>query len=181
MTGVSVLTAQVTAEELGGLPGRTELVDGQVRELAPAGYQHGRLSNDIGYEVTRAVRAHALGDVLGAETGFRIARDPDTVRAADLAYVAAARVPADRDERAYFDLAPDLVVEVVSPSERAADVLDKALLWVSAGVRLVWVVHPALRLVQVHTPDGTSRVVRDVLDGGDVLPGLRIDLPALFG
>lgn len=73
------------------------------------------------------------GDVLGAETRFRIARGPDTVRAADLAFVSAERVPADRGEHAFFDLAPDLVSEVVSPLDRAVDVLA----WIAAGVRLV--------------------------------------------
>lgn len=177
---MTVLTGTVTAEQLESVSDRCELVDGVVVAMAPAGYEHGRVTGRITGLVAQAASDQRLGDVLGAETGFLLARDPDTVRAPDLAFVAADRVPADVRERAYFELAPDLVVEVVSPSDSAAEVLDKALAWTDAGVRLVCVVYPRQHLVAVHRPGRPVEHVRDVLDLGEVLPGLSIGLAELF-
>ena len=128
-------TRPVTAEELAEMPDaavRRELVDGVVRTMAPAGGLHGETGNSLGYEITAHVRKHRLGAVFTAETGFRIARDPDTVRAPDVAFVRTERVAAARVP-GFPDLAPDLVAEVVSPSDRAVDVVEKALAWLDAG------------------------------------------------
>ena len=158
---------------------RRELVDGQVRATAPTGFEHGQVALAIGALVREHVRSRGLGVVVAAETGFRLGRDPDTVRAPDAAFVAA-----DRLERlsGYLDLAPDPVVEVVSPSDRAADVVEKARAWLAAGTRLVWALYPAQRLVVVHEPSGTARHLSgsDRLDGGNVLPGLSVEVASVF-
>lgn len=174
----------VTAEELLDVPDdglRRELVDGVVRTMAPAGAMHGRAGADLLFEVMVHVRANSLGAVYTAETGFRIARDPDTVRAPDVAFVRADRV-AEADVPGFPDLAPDLVAEVVSPGDRATEVTAKALAWLDAGVRLVWLVDRPTRSVTVHSR-GATRVLRDddVLDGGDVLPGFTLPLSRLWG
>ena len=118
--------APMTAEQLMDLPDdglRRELVDGELRETAPAGFDHGRVALNVGALLREHVRRERLGVVVAAETGFLISRDPDTVRAPDVAFVAAHRLPPAEDRERFADLAPDLVVEVVSPSERAARVV----------------------------------------------------------
>lgn len=115
------------------------------------------------------------------DTGFRIARYPDTVRGPDVAFVArdrASRIP----ERGYADLAPDLVAEILSPGDAAADVLAKVADWLAAGTRLVWLVDPERSLVHVYRPDGSLTVLRkeDSLDGESVLPGFRCPVGSIF-
>jgi len=175
----------MTAQELLELPDdglRHELVRGELTTMAPAGYPHGMASARIGALLDAFVRERSLGDVLGAETGFTIARDPDTVRAPDAAFVSIARRPAPDDLKGFAQLAPDLVAEVISPDDRAGQVAAKVLEWLGAGCRLVWVLYPQLRRVVVHLPDGVSRTLGegDELDGGDVLPGFRVPVAELF-
>lgn len=177
--------APMTAEQLLDLPQdgqRRELVDGELREMAPAGFSHGRIAVRIGARLDDHVSSRQLGAVVGAETGFRIARDPDTVRAPDAAFVSADRLPSAEEQQRFPDLAPDLVVEVVSPSDRATDVTEEALSWLAAGSLLVWVVYPTQRVVAVYRAEGEVTHVREggVLDGGDVLPDLRLPIVDLF-
>lgn len=186
-----VMTAQpagpmlMSADELleRGDVGRCELVEGELRAMAPAGFEHGRTSMRCGSRVDRFVEKHRLGIVVGAETGFRIGRNPDTVRGPDVAFVSTARLPPAGERAGFLELAPDLAVEVVSPSDRAAEVLAKAQAWVAAGSSLVWVLYPTQRVVAVHRA-GTDTVVHlsagDTLDGGDVLPGFRVPVVELF-
>jgi Uma2 family endonuclease len=174
----------MTAEELFELPDdhvRHELVEGELRTMPPAGFDHGRLALRIGARILDHVEQHDLGEVLAAETGFVLRRSPDTVRAPNVAFVAADRVP-EGAVRGFPELAPDLVVEVVSPTDRASEVAEKAAMWLDAGVRLVWVVDPQARLAAVHHPGGLVTVLREhgVLDGEDVLPGFRLSLAPLF-
>ena len=152
--------------------------------MAPAGFRHGVVAHRLAVllETVLAASAHRTGEITAAETGFRIARDPDTVRAPDLAYVSADRLPAEDGWDGFLDAVPDLVVEVVSPSDRAGDVLDKAASWLAAGTAVVWVVYPRQRTVAVHRPDGVVTLVgpTGVLDGTAVLPGLHIDVADVF-
>ena len=182
---MSPTTTAMTAGQLADLPDdglRHELVRGELRMMSPAGFRHGRVALRVGARLEAHVERHALGVVVAAETGFRIARSPDTVRAADAAFVATARLPPEEEQRSFLDLAPDLVVEVVSPSDRAGEVLGKTHQWLAAGVLLVWVVYPEQRLVTVHAAGGPVSQVGDggLLDGGDVLPGLRLPVAELF-
>jgi Uma2 family endonuclease len=174
----------MTAEELSELPDdgmRHELVEGELRTMTPAGFEHGRLALRMGARILDHVEKHGLGEVLAAETGFLLHRQPDTVRAPDVAFVSADRMPTAAVP-GFAELAPDLVVEVVSPSDRASDVAAKAAMWLDAGVRLVWVVDPQARLAAAHHPGGLVTVLREdgVLDGEDVLPGFRLRLSSLF-
>jgi Uma2 family endonuclease len=123
------------------------------------------------------VATHGLGLVVAAETGFTLERDPDTVRAPDVAFVRQERLP-DPDARGYAALAPDLVVEVLSPDDRPGEVLRKVGEWLTAGSLLVWVVDPAHRLARVYRADGSETVVAEVdaLDGEDVVAGFRCRL-----
>ena len=180
----AALPLGMTAEELFELPDdhmRHELVEGELRTMAPAGERHGWVAMAVGSKIFDHVERQGLGRVYAAETGFVLRRAPDTVRAPDVAFVAADRVPG-RDSRGFAELAPDLVVEVVSPSDRASEVAEKAAMWLDAGVRVVWVVDPQARLAAVHHPGGLVTVLRQdgVLEGEDVLPGFRLPLAPLF-
>jgi Uma2 family endonuclease len=175
----------LTAEELFELPDdglRHELVEGELRTRTPAGAEHGRVAARITARLVDHAEEHGLGEAYGAETGFVLHRGPDTVRAPDVAFVAADRLPPE-PEPGFGRIVPDLVVEVVSPSDRASEVASKAAMWLDAGVRLVWVVDPQARLAAVHHPGGLVTVLRadGVLDGEDVLPGFRLPLSTVFG
>jgi Uma2 family endonuclease len=169
-------TAQLmTADELLHLklPGkRTELVRGVLVVREPPGYQHGAITADLANFLKNFVDANELGRVLAAETGFKLTGDPDTVRAADISFVSRERLP-DPPPAGYAALAPDLVVEVLSPSDRPGEVLAKIGDWLQAGCRLVWVVDPRRRHVRVYRGDGTESLVADseTLNGEDVIPG----------
>jgi Uma2 family endonuclease len=179
------MPARMTAEQLAELPDdgyRHELVQGELRTMAPAGEWNGQVAFTIGRLVGNHVHEYQLGRCYAAETGFVTARDPDTVRAPDLAFVTAERLTGVPSHR-FSTMVPDLVVEVVSPSDHASEVTEKTLAWLDYGVRLVWVVDPRARLVTVHRPGDVVSLVRGenaVLDGADVLPGFRVPLDELF-
>ena len=173
-------TEPVTAEQLLQMgEGRRELIRGEVIEMAPAGSEHGRIAGEICGHVWTFVRERDLGIVYAAETGFLLESDPDTVRAPDVAFVSKARVV---ETEGYFPGAPDLAVEVVSPNDSFSEVAEKVRDWLAHGARQVWVVDPRTRAVQVHRSDGTSADLSqdDVIDGGDLLPGLRLPVRDCF-
>lgn len=177
-------TAPLTAEELLriNLPGkRTELVRGVLRVHEPAGYRHGDVAVRITTAIATFVFAHDLGRVFAAETGFTLARSPDTVRAPDAAFIRTARL-LDRDTRGYGEIAPDLVVEVLSPDDRPGDVLEKVADWLKAGVSLVWLVDPVRRIGRVYRADGTQAMLDESssFDGEDVLPGFTCGVSSIL-
>jgi len=174
----------LTAEELLRLnvPNkRTELVCGVLVVREPAGYQHGDVAMRLAAAIFAHVDARGLGRVFAAETGFTLARNPDTVRAPDVAFISAARLP-DPPPRGFAELAPDLAVEVLSPDDRPGEVLAKVADWLNAGTRLVWVVDPIRFSARVYRADGSESMLgeTEVLRGEDVLPGFEFDLGALF-
>jgi Uma2 family endonuclease len=130
------------------------------------------------------VASHGGGRVLVGDVGFvlELPHDRDRVRAPDVAFVATARLPDGRLPEGFIRCAPDLAVEVLSPSDNPVDVQQKVRDYLSAGARLVWVVAPAARSATVHRADGSARLLRedDRLDGEDTLPGLLIPLSELF-
>ena len=167
---------------------RTELIRGRLVVREPAGYQHGDIAVRVTVKIAtfinrdQADRAapHPLGDVLAAETGFTLQRHPDTVRAPDVAFVSWDRRPTD--QRGFAELAPDLAVEVLSPSDRLGEVLRKVADWLNAGTTLVWVIDPARKLARVYRDDGAESFVSESqsLDGEAVLPGFTLPLAGLF-
>jgi Uma2 family endonuclease len=150
-----------------------------VRE--PAGLAHGVVAARLGEHVAAFVRLHALGLVVAAETGFTLARDPDTVRAPDVGFIRRDRVP-DPLPRGYAPMAPDLVVEVLSPDDRPGEVLAKVADWLRAGTSLIWVVDPIRRSARVYRADGTESFADGdaALDGEDVLRGFVLPLAAIL-
>ncbi len=176
--------APITADELLRTPipdKRVELVRGVLQVREPAGWRHGLVAMSLGIELGAYAKRTGAGGVCAAETGFKLATDPDTVRAPDVAFVTRDRMPPS-GTTAYLALAPDLVVEVLSPDDRPGEVLAKVADWLSAGTRLVWVVDPERCLARIYRHDGSEDVVTgaDALDGEDVLPGFACSLEAIF-
>jgi len=165
----------MSADELlhANIPGkRTELVRGVLIVREPAGYNHGRVIANITGRLWGHVDLTGAGELLGAVTGFTLFRDPDTVRAPDVGFIASGRVPSP-GTNGFPELAPDLVVEVLSPDDRPGETLANVGDWLEAGTRLVWVIDPDRRSARVYRADGSESVVTDneSLNGEDVLPG----------
>lgn len=145
---MTIRTGPVTAEELLRKPDdgfRYELVEGELRKTPPAGSDHGYIALRVASRLERHVTANALGRAYAAETGFLIARDPDTVRAPDAAFVSRERVEKAGHVMGYWPGAPDLAVEVTSPSDTHTEVMEKALAWLKARSHMVLVVDPSQR------------------------------------
>lgn len=175
-------TAQlVTAEQLLEMPGieRAELIRGEIVEMVPPGAEHGRVAARLTMRLANYAECKRLGVVYG-ETGFRVARDPDTVRAPDVAFVRASR--ASKATAGFFEGAPDLAIEVVSPNDSAAELFAKVQDWLGAGAATVWVVDPRTQTVSVYGPRGSAHVLSaaDRLAGDDVLPGFDLPVAEIF-
>ena len=162
--------------------GRSELVEGELRMMAPAGGRHGRVAMNCGRLLANHVDEHKLGVVYAAETGFVLARDPDTVRAPDVAFVSAHRVPEIGDESAFIPFAPDLAIEVISPGDSFSGVEEKAFSWLNAGTRLVLLVDPGNETVHVYRSADAISVLgkRDVMSASDVVDGWQVAVAELF-
>jgi Uma2 family endonuclease len=183
---MAVTRTLVTAADLERMPrdplNRYELVQGELVRMTPVGGEHGEIALRFGARLLEHVKARDLGTVM-VEVGFRLTTDPDTVRAPDISFLGAERVPPGGVPRGYITGAPDLAVEVVSPDDTAAEIDAKVQEYLAHGSRLVLVVHPRTRTVTAYLPDGAARVLRapDAIDGGDVLPGLSLPVDQLFG
>jgi len=174
----------VTAEEffrMCNAEGKRELVRGRVNKMSPAGEAHGEVAMDVGGALWQHVRKAQTGRVFAAETGFILSHDPDTIRAPDAAFVMEERIPVERS-RGFFDGAPDIAVEIISPSETPSEVEAKIREYLAAGTRLLWVVYPDIRTVRVYRPDGTTEVIDEngTLSGEDVLPDFELPLSDVF-
>lgn len=177
--------AQITtADQLAGIviPGKwAELIRGRLIVREPPGTYHGRVSANVLLLLGAFVKARGAGTVVAQDTGFRIASDPDTVRAPDAAFLDNERSKRIT-RRGYASVAPNLVVEVLSPDDRPGEVLEKVADWLGAGVELAWVVDPERREVRVHRADGGLMVLDDgsTLEGESVLPGFTCGVRELF-
>lgn len=176
---MSVEPKLMTADELFALPDdgmRHELVRGELRTMSPTGGEHGGLQIEIGHKFRVSAGERPIGRVVGGEVGFRLSRDPDVVRAADVAFIRFERLPDGRLPKTYIPSAPDLALEIVSPGDTAEEIETKVQDWLLGGARAVWVVYSLGPRVVVHRPDGTSRThhADDELDGGDAFPGFRM-------
>ena len=174
-----------TASELFEMPDdgfRYELVRGELRKMSPAGTEHGAIVFNLSGLLAQHIKAHKLGQGFGAETGFKIASDPDTVRAPDAAFIRRERIPEGGIPKKFWPGAPDLAVEVVSPGDTYNEVEDKVEDWLAAGARAVWVVNPKQRCVVIYRSmtDVTRLSEADELDGGEVLPGFRCKVSEVF-
>ena len=161
---------------------KAELIRGVLCETVAAGIEHGEIAMRLGARIQAFASAGRLGRIFGSESGIWLEMDPDTVRYPDVAFISADRMPLDSRVRGYCDVPPDLVVEIVSPSASIQGVNDKAIMWLSHGVILAWVVNPDARTVEVHRAGGpvVTLYEDDTLDGGEVLPGFALPVQEIF-
>jgi Uma2 family endonuclease len=175
----------MTAEELLRLPRgrfRYELVKGELITMSPAGSEHGVVIMNLAAPLAQHVKANNLGVVFGAETGFKIAENPDTVLAPDIAFICRERIPESGIPKEYWRGAPDLAVEVLSPGDAPRKVEEKVAVWLSAGAKLVWTVNPKRKTVTIHraTKNASTLSENDELDGEDIVPGFRCRVSEIF-
>lgn len=180
---MATLEHLTTATDLLQMPGlgRCELIRGELIMMAPAGLEHGRIVGNVTWILKDFLRQHSLGILTGAETGFWIGHAPDTVRAPNVAFVQSSRVP-PKPTQGFFDGAPDLAVEVLSPNDRAGEVLAKVQGWLAAGCRAVWVIDPEMKTVSIYDGRGQMTVLglSDTLLGNDVLPEFQVSVGEVF-
>ena len=179
---MSTASHLITADELMRLPddgNRYELIKGELLTMSPAGGEHGFIAMRLSRVLSNHIEDRCLGFAFTAETGFKLERDPDTVLAPDFSFVSKHRLSIL--PKSYPDLPPDLVVEVISPTQSIRSMRLKAQQWIQSGVLLVWVIFPESRTVEVyHSIHHTILTEAEVLDGYDVLPGFRMPLANLF-
>jgi Uma2 family endonuclease len=174
----------MTAQELleySNEPYRQELIDGILHEMEPPGFEHGRVAMTVGALLFAHVREHGLG-FCTSEVGFKIASDPDTVRAPDVCFVAADRLPEAGAPTGYWLGPPDVAIEVVSPNDRHSEIEAKALHWLEAGTRAVVVLDPPLRTATICRSRSDIHIVAgdEPLDLHDVVPGFAPRTGDLF-
>ena len=182
---MSTATHSTTADELFRMPHngqRFELVEGELRTMTPSGSAHGYVVVEVTVRLGDFVNRNGLGCVFGAETGFRIGRNPDTVLAPDVSFIRKERLDVTGIPEAFYPEAPALVVEVISPNDMAEEVDDKMRRWFAAGVEVAWVVYPRGHTVTVCRGLNDIRVLKsaDTLDGGIVVPGFTCRVGDLF-
>ena len=180
----SVAQRLLTADEFWQLPEtetHRELVRGEVVETMPPGGRHGAIAVVLAM-LLRLWVERTGGGYVGVEAGYVVGREPDSVRGPDVSYVRADRIPAGGVPEGFWHLAPDLAVEIVSPSETAEEVREKVRDFLVAGTPLVWTIYPRTREVVVHSADGLTRTygADDVIEHADVLPGFVCRVGDLF-
>ncbi len=160
---------------------RCELLAGKVKIMSPAGFRHGRVTWRIAKLLGEYVEKHDLGVLVAAETGFLIRRDPDTVRAADIAFVSTAALLRIGDYAGFAEVSPDLVIEVKSRSDRESAIIDKTQDWFAAGTSCAINVDPETRSVRVDRADGVSQRLNEEQElSVDVVPGWKPKVAELF-
>ena len=178
-----MLQTYVTADELYAMPDdgfRYELVRGELVKMPPAGAMHGSVESRIDGSLGPYVRSLRLGEAFGSDTGFQLA--PDHVLAPDASFVSQSRIPASGLPERFFPGVPDLAVEVISPSEREGHISEKIDDYLQYGCKMVVVIRPRTRRVEVHTPNRDVQILEsgDVLDGGDAVPGWQLPVNDIF-
>jgi len=173
------VTSLMTADELFHLADdgyKYELVRGELRRMSPAGYSHGRVAARIAHSVMTFLETHPIGEICTNDVGFRLEHNPDTVLGPDVAFVRQDRVV---DTAKYFEGAPDLAIEVVSPNDTYTEVEAKAADWLRGGAQAVIVVDPARKTARIHRTTETVNIA-DTIAVDDVIPGWQLRLAQLF-
>lgn len=174
----------ITGEELSrrGDLGRCELVRGQIVLASPTSDEHGGIEGNFYHELRSFVLPRKLGKVRVGEVGVYTRRSPDTVRGADVCFISKERYLQRGKKRGFLDVAPDLVVEVLSAAESRASLEEKLGEYFSIGVRRVWVADPEQRTVRAYRSLEDVRTLgeKDVLSGDEVLPGFSVPVSRLF-
>jgi Uma2 family endonuclease len=174
----------ITAEEFERMPTdeRYELVQGRLVPMSPVNIEHGSIVLQVGYLLKHFLRSHPIGTVV-CESGFTLARSPDTVRGPDIAFIRNDRMPPPARRRGVPTMAPDAVFEVLSPDDRPRELRAKIAEYLGSSVGLVVIVDPRVHEVVVHrsrTEPVTLGAGSDVLDAGDAIPGFACTVREIF-
>jgi len=174
----------VTANELEsmGSDARFELVQGVLHEMSPSSSDSSAIAARLLIELGAFIYRNSLGVVTGAEGGFILERNPDTVIAPDMGFIRSERLGLWPGRRGFFPGIPDLAIEVISPTDEPADIKRKMDLYDRSGVPLVWWIDPAWRTASVQTQGRPVRLLTDSesLDGESVVPGFTVLLADLL-
>jgi len=175
----------LTADDFWQLPDdgqKHELVAGELTHMPPSGFLHGTVAGNFARLLGEHTAKYDLGAISVAEAGFKLRQNPDTVRAPDVAFVSKDHILAQGKPEKFWEGAPDLAVEVVSPNDRFDDVVEKVQEYLAAGARLVWVALPRSKSIMVYHPNGEIKILREgeELQGEDVLPGFVCRLKQIF-
>lgn len=182
-TQTSMAPQLITGEELFKMPGTDlcELVEGEIKRMNLSGWKHGGVESNLTERLNAFVRENDLGRVLTGEVGIYTGRDPDTVRGADVLFISHERLE-DASPEGFLDVAPELVVEIMSPTNTWEEVRRKIEEYFAIGVEQVWILEPANRAVQVYWSRDAVRTLSedDTLDGEGALDGFAFDVRTLF-
>jgi Uma2 family endonuclease len=161
---------------------RYDLVKGELRKMSPAGSEHSAIIVRLTVALGQYVEENNLGEVFAAETGFKLATNPDTVLGPDLAFVSNDKIPPTGIPVKFWPGAPDLAVEVISPGNSRREIEEKIEEYLAAGVRVVWIISPKNRTVVIHRAksEPVTLTESDTLDGQDVVSGFRYSISKLF-
>ena len=175
-------TEPITAEQLLEMDERGELIRGVFCPTMVLGIEHGEIITNIAGYLREVVRPNRLGRVVSADGGVRLSRNPDTVLGPDVSYFSRERLPRGSRIQGYAEVAPELVVEVVSPSDSVREVAGKASMWITGGVQLVWVEWPETKMIDIYRPNLPVTTLRetDTLTGEDVLPQFTVTVKDIF-
>jgi Uma2 family endonuclease len=182
---MATVEALMTAEEFGRMSDnglRTELVRGRIIEVPPTNFLHGYLCVEISSLLRMWVTEHNLGRVIGNDSGIVTQRNPDSLRGADVAYYSYQRLPKGTLPQPYPGVAPELVIEVKSPSDRWPDIYAKVAEYLSIGVLVVCVIDPEPQTARLYYPDQAELILGpgDDLTFPECLPGFAIRIGRLF-
>lgn len=175
----------MTAEEFEVLPDdgkRYELLDGELREMAPTIWWHGVVEVNVATRLNTHVQAYGLGRVSSGEIMVIVRRNPDRVRAADVAFIRQDRIPPLEALRHALEVVPDLIVEVLSQSDKVGEISEKIDDWLGAGTQMLWIIDPFRRTVTIYQPgrDPTMLGEHAILAGDPVVPGFRCPVAEIF-
>ena len=183
MSSATITTKLISGEEYAAMirSGRSALIDGIMTPMTPTGDDHGAYKGNVYYALRPFVESNKLGKVRVGEVGIYLRRNPDTVRGADVIFITNERY-AQKTKSAFLEIAPDLVVEVMSPNDSYSEVKQKLREYFSIGVRLVWVLDPDAQQVHAYRAPTDVREfgLDDELPGDDVLPGFSVKVALLF-
>ncbi len=173
-----------TIDDLDGLSDedgtKYEIYDGDLTIMPPSQRNATELAVEIASLIRNFIRGKGLGYVAGADGGYILTRKPDTIVSPDASFISKERA-GERGAKGYYPVAPDLAVEVISPTDRAADIRRKIDLYLYHGTRLVWVVYPNTRTIEAHTSDGSRNLTAgDMLEGGGILVGFSVAVRDVF-
>ena len=162
--------------------GKSELVRGELRMMPPPGAPHGRAAMNLAVLLSNHVSQHNLGMVFGDAVGYELIQFPHTVRVPDASFVRADRLPPEGLHPGTLKFAPDLAIEVLSPSECASEIEERLQDYIAAGTTLIWIVDPVRRTIMSVSTDTPVRWLAegDVLDAGAVIPGFSCDVARVF-